>query len=117
MTDLHKVLNVNSFQPTGEPDRVRTMKDGTELRWVQGTMELTLGRETRRVPAEMIDGTLIARGIVGRYQTGAKAWPAYIAYNPKYIGVERASHLLWTVHFGRYDNHPKFQKLNGLSFV
>lgn len=109
--DFSDILNIDSFQPSGAPDRVIPT---TGTAFEQGTVELTLGRETRRVPAERSrqDGRIIARGISGRYQTGGKVWPARISYAPEYLGKPGLAHLVWDCHFGRYDNHHKFQKTN-----
>jgi hypothetical protein len=48
-----------------------------------GTVEVTLGRETRRVRALSFgDGYIVAYGITGRYRTGMKAWPGSITLQP-----------------------------------
>jgi hypothetical protein len=77
--------------------------DGDE----RGTVEVTLRGQTKIVPARRFkSGTLVARGMTGRYQSGGKAWPASI-----FLRDNRES-----VHFGRDDNHPKFRKENNIWF-
>jgi hypothetical protein len=77
--------------------------DGDEV----GTVEVTLRGQTKVVPARRFkSGSLTARGVVGRYQSATKVWPACI-----YLRGDRES-----VHFGRDDNHPKFRKENNIWF-
>ena len=66
-----------------------------------GTVEITLGRETRRVPCMVCNGLIETygwmTGITGRYLTGTKAWPCTISQqnvNGKIVEV---------VNFGRDD--------------
>lgn len=80
---------------------------------IEGTVEVTLGNKTKRVEArkwkgQYSEGDITAYGMTGRYQTGAKAWKACILL--KANGDESG-------HFGRYDNHPKFRKMRGISFA
>jgi len=84
-------IDRDSFTPTG------VSQWGDE----EGTVELTLGRETRRVRAVKHDkyGWLFAYGIEGRYNTGNKWWSGSVQSD-----AEGKIH----VQFGRYDNHPKF---------
>ena len=79
-----------------------------------GTIQATLRGKTRRVPARRYkDGTIVARGMTGRYRTGTKAWPAIVEYcsvgqvNPKWGEI---------VRFGRDDRAGGFHKTHGLSF-
>lgn len=49
--------------------------------WIEGTVEVTLQGKTERLPAtkgltERNMGEITARGLVARYETGAKVWPA-----------------------------------------
>ena len=48
-----------------------------------GTVEITIGRETRRVPCMVCKGLVETygwmTGITGRYLTGTKAWPCTIS--------------------------------------
>ena len=94
------IINRETFQAT------ETEADGC----INGTVEITVRGETRRVPARLRPqyGWIFAYGIVGRYQTGGKAWPASVHQDEN--GKER-------VHFGREDNHPKFRKENAISFA
>jgi len=79
--------------------------------WTKGTVEVTLGNETRRLPASNYGDYLTARGLGGRYQTGTKIWDAFITL---YTGGRLEG--LETYNFGRDDRCSKFQKLNGIFF-
>lgn len=46
--------------------------------WTEGSVEVSLHGETRRVPAHKNGETITAYGLTGRYQTGTKAWPASV---------------------------------------
>jgi len=74
-----------------------------------GTVEVTLGGKTQRCPANRYaDGTVVASGLVGRYQQGAKAWPATIMNDgkrPEYVS------------FGRDDRSGRFRKENCIYFA
>lgn len=85
---------------------VETDEDGT----IRGTVDVRLRGTTKRVKALFMTkyGWIIAYGIIGRYQTGSKAWPASIRSNPD--GRE-------DVNFGRDDRHPKFRKENAIWFA
>ncbi len=77
-----------------------------------GTVEVTLRGETQRVEARSFsDGSMVAFGLVGRYQTGAKAWPASIYYRMSGDGTWREH-----VNFGRDDRCGKFKKENAIWF-
>ncbi len=83
--------------------------------WTEGTVEVTLRNETRTVRATKCnrDGSITARGMTGRYQTGSKAWPATVTQR-----LDPRTDKLWdSVYFGRDDRASKFQKLNGLHFA
>jgi hypothetical protein len=84
-----------------------------------GTVEVTLGRETRRVRAtrwftndERYEVEIHAYDLGGRYETSAKVWDASITYT-KWADngkeTERAN-------FGRDDRSGRFHKLNGVFF-
>jgi len=102
------ILNIETFEVTSiEHDEVLGKIE-------HGTIEATLRRETRQVPASRYqDGTISATGMTGRYRTGTKAWPAVVEYrsfgqvNPKW------GESVW---FGRDDRADGFQKTHGLSF-
>lgn len=72
---------------------------------IEGTVELTLFGQTRRVRSVKVEkyGWIFAYGIEGMYRTGAKWWPGSVRLDAD------GSHR---VAFGRYDNHPKFNKTN-----
>ncbi len=95
-----KAVNLESFIV----DSVES--DGAEV----GTVEVTLANETRRVPARKVPqyGWLFAKGLVGRYRTSMKAWPASIMVNLQ-TGNE-------SVNFGRDDRSSRYQKINCVSF-
>jgi len=75
-----------------------------------GTVEVTLRNETRRVKARLNEkyGWMYAYEMTGRYQTGGKAWPAMVR------SYEDGSE---TVDFGRDDRNPKFNKMNAIFFA
>lgn len=82
-----------------------------------GTVEVTLWNKTRRVRASRTiyaetyrpgQSDVTAHDMLGRYQQGAKAWPASVAHNCA-TGQERAN-------FGRDDRSGKFHKANCLFF-
>lgn len=81
--------------------------------WERGSVEVTIRSETRRVPATRVAklGWLIAYGVVGRYQTGTKSWPASIRQTMRADGT--ASEY---VSFGRDDRASKFRKENSIWF-
>jgi len=79
----------------------------------QGTVEVTLRRETRRVPAIRRSGLVTAFGMTGRYQTGTKAWPARVSM----MRDQNNGDIFEIVHFGRDDRAGNFHKLNALSFA
>lgn len=80
--------------------------------YVDGTVELTIRGETKVVPATKIfDGTIIARGIVGRYNTSDKEWPATIQEKKTENGI------IEVVNFGRDDRHSKFKKQDCIYFI
>lgn len=105
-------------------DEVNTAGDWfKEQGGTSGTIEVTLRGETRRVEAiyyaspaktfpdgsaRLANETWIALGMVGRYNTGTKVWPARIIVD----SLEDYE----LVHFGRHDNHPKFNKTNMIWF-
>ena len=70
------ILNAFSFEVTGtEP----VSYDPTQTREI-GTVEATIGRETKRVNAVRYnDGRIVSWDFTGRYVTGKKAWPATVS--------------------------------------
>lgn len=104
-------VNVASFEP-GEEVRVHVGSKHYPEGIVSsnGTVEVTLWGKTRRVPAlRREDGRISARGIVGRYRTGAKSWPAYTEAS--------ADGSTIYVNFGRDDRSGRFHKANCLFFA
>ena len=98
------IINANSFTPNA----TQQYKTITE-----GTVEVTLHNETRRVEATKQNGQLTAYGMTGRYQTGGKAWPASVTQK-----VDPTTNKIWdSVSFGRDDRHGKFQKTSSLHFA
>lgn len=67
-----------------------------------GTVEITIGCETRRVPCMVCDGLIETygwmTGITGRYATGTKAWPCTILQRKTFDGK-----IVEIVRFGRDD--------------
>jgi len=81
--------------------------------WIDGTVEVTLGKETRRVKAFIKGNVVTAFGMTGRYATGTKAWAASVAQR-----IDPTTGKVWdSVNFGRDDRSAKFCKVNGLSFA
>src|SRR5262245_772579 len=68
-----------------------------------GTVETTLGHQSRVLPAKRYeDGSIyIMDGIAGRYVSGGKVWPATVA---SYVGKPEY------VNFGRDDRSGRFKR-------
>ena len=96
------ILNAFSFEATGTE----------ELTWGEGsreigTVEATLGYQTKRVEAVRYpSGHIVSWGFTGRYRTGTKAWPATVS-----LHGERES-----VFYGRDERVGRCRK-DGLSFA
>lgn len=91
----------------------------SEDRLDRGTVEITLRNETKRVPAIKykeedlnMDGLIVAKGIVGKYRTGKKLWPANIVQHQNFYTKE----ITESVNFGRDDRSSNFQKQNNIWF-
>lgn len=83
--------------------------------WIEGTVEVTLRGQTRRVRATKSkrDGEITAHGMTGRYQTGTKDWPASVTQR-----IDPRTGKAWdSVHFGRDDRAAKFQKTSAINFA
>jgi hypothetical protein len=83
--------------------------------WIEGTVEVTLRGQTRRVRATKSnrDEVITAHGMTGRYQTGTKAWPATATQR-----IDPRTGKAWdSVNFGRDDRAAKFQKTSALHFA
>lgn len=83
--------------------------------WIAGNVEVTLRGETRTVRAKKStrDGAITAYGMTGRYQTGAKAWPASVQQR-----IDPRTNKPWdSISFGRDDRSGKFHKINALHFA
>lgn len=107
-------INANSFQPT----ETTTESFGIVER---GTVEITLQGKTQRVSGRRVTTTyraddnntsITAYGLVGRYNSGTKMWPAHVELYTagKLAGMERGD-------FGRDDRDPKFRKMNAIFFA
>lgn len=94
------LVNPESFVKTGEITIGSSVFD-------EGTIEVTLRGETKRVEARFCGSIgYIAFGLIGRYQTGAKQWPATIRHLD---GQE-------IINFGRDDRSGRFNKVNCIWF-
>jgi hypothetical protein len=104
-------INIDSFEPAEEERRwvgSKNYPDGIVIS--NGTVEVTLWRKTRRVAAlRRENGRISARGLVGRYVTGTKSWPAHVETHLDGATVY--------VHFGRDDRSGRFSKANCLHFA
>lgn len=102
------IINIATFVET------ETTDERLAKYFAEGTVEITVQRETRRVHAIRAhsDGTVTAYGISGRYVSGAKAWPAQVSNRPGKDGGR------WeTVNFGRDDRSARFNKANMIFFA
>jgi hypothetical protein len=90
------ILNASTFEATST-DSTREI----------GTVEATLGRETKRVNAERWDdGRIVSWDFTGRYRTSTKQWPATVMLrNDGSVSVL----------FGK-DHHSRHCQKTGLSF-
>ena len=102
---------INPDTYTVAPDFVPD-EDEAQYGWTKGTVEVTLGNETRTLEASNYGDCITARGLGGRYQTGTKVWNAHITLytSGRLEGVE-------TYDFGRDDRAPQFKKRNGIFFI
>ncbi len=98
---MQHAVNRQSFVKTGTTPR------GAD----EGTVEVTLGTRTRRVPAIMSGVTIIARGMYGTYRTSPKRWPATIMSSVRADGT-----ILEHANFGRDDRSGRFNKMQGIAF-
>ncbi len=83
----------------------------------KGSVEVTLNGQTRRVRGSrwiLNNGKIefFAYDMTGRYQTGAKAWPASVCQRKTDDGK-----VYETANFGRDDRSGHFNKLNCLFFA
>lgn len=56
------------------PETFTAKPEQTSASFIDGTVEVTIGRETRRVPALKTSRGITAYRIGVRYRTGAKVW-------------------------------------------
>ena len=102
---MTSIINAATFTPAPEQPE--------HGYWVEGTVEVTLRGETRAVRATQSRGEITAYGMTGRYQTGAKAWPAKVTQK-----IDPRTNKPWDhAQFGRDDRAAKFQKTSGLHFA
>jgi len=100
------IINTTTFVPAAkQPDHGL---------WIEGTVNVTLRGETRRVKAhQLANGNVRAYGMTGRYQAGTKAWSASVEQR-----TDPRTGKVWDlIEFGRDDRAAKFQKINGLHFA
>lgn len=106
-----QIVNVDSY--IVDPDFVPTEVEA-KYGWTKGTVEVTLGGQTRRCRASDHGDEITAFDLGGRYQTGTKVWPACVtSYKPD--TGHRLAGCEYPV-FGRDDRDPKF-KLSCIFFV
>lgn len=80
--------------------------------WIDGTVEVTLGGKTRRLPATKNGEAITAFGLTGRYQTGMKAWPASATRV-----IDPTTGKAWDrVSFGNDDRSGRCKKTNMVFF-
>lgn len=80
--------------------------------WIDGTVEVTLHRETRRVTAKMGNEQITAYGLTGRYETGSKAWPARVTRV-----VDPTTNKPWDrIQFGRDERTGRCKKTSMIFF-
>lgn len=82
--------------------------------FIEGTVEVTLHNETRRVRAlTSSKGTITAFGMTGRYQTGMKAWPARVDHV-----IDPTNGQAWNrISFGRDERAGRCKKTSHLFFT
>jgi len=102
---MASIINPDTFAPAAE-------QPGHGY-WVAGTVEVTIGRETRRVAASIRDNEITAKGLTGRYQTGAKAWPATVTRV-----IDPSNGRPWDrVQFGRDERANRCKKTSMVFFA
>ena len=96
------ILNASTFEATGTE-----LWGSNDLTREIGTVEATLGRETKRVNAVRYDdGSIVSWDFTGRYRTSTKRWPATVSLK------DDGSDWVW---FGK-DHHSRRCQKTGLSF-
>lgn len=106
-TEMTSIINACTFKPSDEQPAHNF--------WIEGTVEVTLGKETRRVKAHKStrDNTITAFGMTGKYQTGAKAWAASVQQR-----IDPRTGQPWdNVSFGRDERAGRCIKTNALHFA
>ena len=82
--------------------------------WVDGTVEVTLRGETRRVKAVRTkQDTIRAYGFTGRYETGSKAWPASV----ERVIDPRTGKAWDLISFGRDERQGRCKKTGHIHFA
>lgn len=105
------IINRDTFIQTGEVYS-QTLKNGFVYSYTPGTIEVTLRGQTRRVEAKVFDSGMISvGGLVGRYQSATKLWPASVT------SFFRDGKVYESANFGRDDRDPKFRKENHIWFA
>lgn len=96
------ILNAATFEATGTEPLPYRPEETREV----GTIEATLGGQTKRVEAVRYEGgRIVSWDFTGRYRTGTKAWPATVS-------VEGDRETVW---YGK-DHHTGRCQKTGLSF-
>ena len=83
--------------------------------YLEGTVEVTLRGETRRVKALMQKGgvQITAYGMTGRYQTGTRAWPANVTRV-----IDPTTGRAWDrIEFGRDERSGRCKKTSSIFFA
>jgi hypothetical protein len=81
--------------------------------WKTGTVECSLGRETKRLPASIIGEMLTAHGFTAKYYTGKKLWPASVTSR-----IDQRTGKRWeSVDFGRDERSGRCRKVQHVWFA
>lgn len=96
------IINAATFEVT------EIAPEGYEI----GTVEVTLGATTRRVPGWRRGSTVGAKGMGGRYRSSTKVWPATVVQT-----VEANGEIDEWANYGRDDRSDRFNKANRIFFV
>lgn len=93
------------------PDEINTVTYGTGI---SGTVEATIGKETKRVECNKnSDGSISAFGFVMKYRTGKKLWPTMLSYRI----VEQTGKPHESVMSGRDERVGRCQMTNNIWFA
>lgn len=112
---MNTLINPTTFIKTH--DEVGSYKSSTTKKLVEytteiGTVEVTIGKETKICEARRSGDTIYAKGMKGRYNTGGKSWNAVV-----WVRMNEKGEWYENIDFGRDDRHPKFQKRDAVYFA